>query len=267
MNIEKAARYLKRINRLFSTLQEEADNPSAIELALMKTYLTELYDAFLAESDAAPTPQAVEPPVIKPVTSQAPAIALQPSPRPEPTPAPKAEPTPKPAPPAPVAQPQPEPVVQAPPKPAPQPAATPPPPPPKPIEVVAPQPKPQPTPQPQPAAPSPRPKPAVDLGEYAELFEEEPSSNDLQQKLIQSKKVSDLRMAMGMNERFLIQNELFAGNADVFNAALDHLNQLSSMEEAQAYLVREFAATYEWLDERRQKKVKRFVSIVRRRYH
>lgn len=107
----------------------------------------------------------------------------------------------------------------------------------------------------------------MDWGAFAELFEDEPSSNDLQQKLIQSKKVTDLRMAMALNERFLMQNELFGGNADVFNAALDHLNKLSSMAEAESYLVKECAQAYDWLDERRLKKAKRFVSIVRRRYH
>lgn len=266
MNIEKAARYLKRINRLFNTLSEEADNPSAIELALMKNYIVELYDAFVAEVDTPPTPKAPqEAPKVTPVTSKAPITPLQPTP----PPAPKPEPTPE-------VPPQREPVIEVKaPTPPPAPAATPEPAPkatpapaPTPAAEPAPEPAPQPKPAPQPTPkPQPAPQPTAELGAFAELFEEEPASNDLQQKLIQSKKVSDLRMAMGMNERFLIQNELFGGNADVFNAALDHLNDLNSMQEAQSYLVQEFAGDYEWLDERRLKKAKRFIAIVRRRYH
>ncbi len=54
--------------------------------------------------------------------------------------------------------------------------------------------------------------------------------------------VSDIKKAIAIADRFLYQKELFGGNANDFNAAVEIANSMESYDEAERYLV----ATYGW---------------------
>ncbi len=52
--------------------------------------------------------------------------------------------------------------------------------------------------------------------------------------------ITDIRKAISLGDRFLFQRELFAGNGELMNKTIDHLNDLSSLNEALAYIAKHF---------------------------
>src|SRR5207247_6836586 len=53
---------------------------------------------------------------------------------------------------------------------------------------------------------------------------------------LQQKPLEDLRVSIGLNERFAIMNELFGGNQQAFYTAIDKLNTSGSYDSARAAL-------------------------------
>jgi outer membrane biosynthesis protein TonB len=72
--------------------------------------------------------------------------------------------------------------------------------------------------------------------------------------------ISDLKKAMGINDRFFFQRELFGGNAEVMNQTLEQLNQMQGINEAQNFLL----ANFNWDPE--NEAVLNFMELVERRY-
>ena len=104
--------------------------------------------------------------------------------------------------------------------------------------VVAPEPEPQPVvvPQPEPAPqPQVQPKPQPQAG------------------------VSDIRRAISLGDRFLFQRELFAGNGEKMQKALDELNELKSLDEAVQYIAR-----FEW--DKDSSTYELFINVLKRRF-
>jgi len=54
------------------------------------------------------------------------------------------------------------------------------------------------------------------------------------------KPVDDVRKAIGLNDRFYFQRELFDNNANVFNQTLDQVNAMDSFDSAVAFLTSNF---------------------------
>lgn len=54
------------------------------------------------------------------------------------------------------------------------------------------------------------------------------------------KPIEDLRKAIGINDRFLYQRELFGGNADLFNQTIEQLNSMNNFDSAEGFLVGNF---------------------------
>lgn len=109
---------------------------------------------------------------------------------------------------------------------------------PDPKPVVAPEPEPQPVvvPQPEPAPqPQVQPKPQPQAG------------------------VSDIRRAISLGDRFLFQRELFAGNGEKMQKALDELNELKSLDEAVQYIAR-----FEW--DKDSSTYELFINVLKRRF-
>lgn len=90
-------------------------------------------------------------------------------------------------------------------------------------------------------------------------------ARDLSDKLRLSR-IDDLSRAMGINERFLTINELFGGDHEAFDRTLRALNDLTSFQQARAYLETEVIPRYGWLDERKHKKAMVFIQLVQRRF-
>ncbi|MEN8224684.1 MAG: hypothetical protein ABFS05_04915 [Bacteroidota bacterium] len=60
--------------------------------------------------------------------------------------------------------------------------------------------------------------------------------------------VKDLKMAIGINDKFLFINELFKGNPGEYNDALEQLNTAGAMTEAEAS-INTFRTKYDWSDQ------------------
>jgi len=72
--------------------------------------------------------------------------------------------------------------------------------------------------------------------------------------------IKDLKKALGINDRFFYQRELFGGNADLMNQTLDQLNQMNNLEDARNFLL----ANFHWDPE--EEAVMRFLELVERRF-
>lgn len=72
--------------------------------------------------------------------------------------------------------------------------------------------------------------------------------------------VSDIRKALGINDRFYFQRELFDNNNDMFNNALDIINTMNSYNQAHSYLINSFG----W--DESLKETEEFLRAVRRRF-
>ncbi|MGV8827617.1 MAG: hypothetical protein ACWA6U_04790 [Breznakibacter sp.] len=72
--------------------------------------------------------------------------------------------------------------------------------------------------------------------------------------------VNDIRKAMGINDRFYFQRELFDNNNTAFNETLDQINSMSNYNQAYAFLKSKFS----W--DESQKETEEFLRAVRRRF-
>lgn len=67
-----------------------------------------------------------------------------------------------------------------------------------------------------------------------------------------------------LNKRFVLLNELFKGNAEVFSATIHHIDSLNSFEEAESFVRSQLVANYYW-DESSQT-VRMFMKLVKQKF-
>ena len=77
---------------------------------------------------------------------------------------------------------------------------------------------------------------------------------------IVNSKIDDISKAISLGDRFLFQRELFANNGELMQKTIAHLNTLTSIEEAQTYLLKKFT----W--DKESTTVERFMQLISRRY-
>ncbi|HFB62293.1 MAG TPA: hypothetical protein ENJ69_04850 [Bacteroidetes bacterium] len=75
-----------------------------------------------------------------------------------------------------------------------------------------------------------------------------PSEKPALADTLQSSGISDLREAIGINDKFLFINELFNGDLERYNKVLDELNGFAGLSGAQTYLA-ELQVQYQWDEE------------------
>ncbi len=80
---------------------------------------------------------------------------------------------------------------------------------------------------------------------------------------MQKKPISDLKAAIGINEKFLFINELFKGNMEDYNEAVSKINMSQNYEEAVRHLD-SFKKTYTWNDNSNSLKI--FRELIQRRF-
>ena len=254
MDLQKAKILLEKMNALFNSMNADADGISAIEVDLMRNYIQQFYEAFLAASEGTP-------PAAK---QQQTVIATPPPPPPPPQPRKKVEVIkPKPTPPPPPPAPEPKP---APPKPQDLELET--------SESKAPRVIELPdslkdltddaTPPPAPAAKFNSTK--IDIPEDVEDLFESSQAKELSEKLGELP-IPDLTKAMGLNEKIFTINELFDGDQNTFNSVLQVLNGLNNYKQAKEYLVTDVVNQFNWTDKSKKKKAKNFIKLIRRRYN
>jgi hypothetical protein len=260
MNLAQTKIYLEKIIALYKNMSADERNISPIERDLMLSYIRQLYETCLGTPSVSTTAQAqktvqtspLPPKVELPRVEQplvAPPVAVAAPPKAEPPPVVE---TPRYVAPPPVA---PAPVVEAPRYVAPPPVA--------PASVVE---------APHYVAPppeTPRPRvaqaPASGLSAEIEALFEEQMGKEISDRLSNAP-VADLTKAFGLNDRLLMQNELFLGNKTAFDETLKDLNNASSFDTARAFLA-DIAVRNNWnLNAERQKHAKAFIKFVRRRF-
>lgn len=80
---------------------------------------------------------------------------------------------------------------------------------------------------------------------------------------IQKPSIQDLTKAIGLNDKFLFANELFDGNMQEYNIAIQQLNGAGSLESAMDYFS-SLQQLYDW--DMEKETVKQLVDLVDRRY-
>jgi hypothetical protein len=265
MSLQHAKILLDKINGLYKSVEIDGQ-VSSIERDLMLSYVRQFYEAFLHSDSSvaipaapAPKPVVVEAPKIVPpppapvveyiIEKPAPRVVEVAPPVVVPPPAPAMEEVPKPI--APPPPPAPLVVVEIP-RSEPAPVA---PPPPLPTTVFPEPPKPK-------AAVKPLIKPANERVNQSELFEEK-MSKELSDKLGETP-LDDIRKGMGLNERIIFLNDLFDGNQQEFDTAVNTLNSAGDFTVAKNYLAH-LASRFDWSS--KEKQARPFIRLVRRRYN
>jgi hypothetical protein len=147
------------------------------------------------------------------------------------------------------------------------------------------------TPEPQPAPPEPRP--TTPVPEVSSEFEErslDMVENDTEHKTtadlfsgpttiadsfqarddnsiaatVSPHAVQDLKMAIGINDKFLFINELFKGDPSVYNDAIDKLNTVGEIQAAD-HAIEAFRNEYGWADN--SEAYHRLKKIVKSKYN
>ena len=76
--------------------------------------------------------------------------------------------------------------------------------------------------------------------------------------------IIDLKKEIGINERYLMTENLFSGDSEAFTNAIIQLNQLNNHNDALDYLKKELSKKYNW--NLKSNHVKRLFKLVERRY-
>lgn len=76
--------------------------------------------------------------------------------------------------------------------------------------------------------------------------------------------IKDLRKAIGINDKYLFINELFGGNEHVFEQSIKTIQQFNIFAEADFWVKKELAATYQW--DFTLSVVQQFMQLVKRRF-
>ncbi|MEM9023486.1 MAG: hypothetical protein AAGB22_07075 [Bacteroidota bacterium] len=75
--------------------------------------------------------------------------------------------------------------------------------------------------------------------------------------------IHNLKSAIGLNERFLFANALFAGSMEAFNQALEELNHMQSLDDAKRFIAHQ-GQKYAW--DNNDPAVADFSELVERRF-
>lgn len=252
MNLEQAKILTEKINALLRSMSVTPENIATIEKDLMRSYIRQLYEAFMDDLPASKTSVPATPVVEirpEPVKEPAPAVA-----KPKPEPKPSLDDTPPPF----------EEVRER-------------------MQTKRPEilpveeeedileitnemskSEPAPPPLPEPVKIETPKKPVRISPDLEELFESE-GVKELSDKLSQLP-IPDLNKAFGLNEKIFTINELFGGNQSLFTDLIRRLNLLPDFDNAKELLCLEAAEPYDWAHKDRKKKAKEFIKIVRRRF-
>ena len=123
------------------------------------------------------------------------------------------------------------------------------------VASATPEPKAEPAPAPapvvpqQPVAPAPAPQPQPKSVEPQRVADVLGSGRKVLGDMSQNEsmptppmsKISDLRKAIGINDKFIMLRDLFAGDEAQYNATIDALNSFASLDECMIYIVENFA--------------------------
>ena len=118
---------------------------------------------------------------------------------------------------------------------------------------------------PPPPAPAAPPLSFPAIPPEAEALFEQKQAKELSEKL-SDLPIPDLRKAIALNDRLLLTRELFGGDNQAFENAINTLNNLPGFDQAKAFLLEQCVMRYRWTDKKHMETAKNFIKLVRRRY-
>ncbi len=83
-------------------------------------------------------------------------------------------------------------------------------------------------------------------------------------EIAENQPVNDLKSAIGINDRYLYINELFRGDATVYERSIYTINNFSSLKDSMEWIERTLRLTYFWDED--SKTVQQFYHVVKRRF-
>jgi hypothetical protein len=82
---------------------------------------------------------------------------------------------------------------------------------------------------------------------------------------LQHTHLADLKLSIGINERFAFINELFSGDQQLYHQSIEHLNSLQVYEDARKLLHEELKQQLGW--QTGSERFRQFDELVKRRFH
>jgi len=82
----------------------------------------------------------------------------------------------------------------------------------------------------------------------AEVISDDKKSESVADKLQKQSRVNSLKNAIGINEKFFFINELFEGNLNEYNAAIESLDKLQNLEEC-LNMLEQLSSEYKWQEQ------------------
>jgi hypothetical protein len=82
---------------------------------------------------------------------------------------------------------------------------------------------------------------------------------------LRKKSIRKLAESIALNERFLFSNELFNGNMEAFNRALNELDHIASLDDARRFIDIQLKEQHQWKMD--SEVVQSFVMLVERRFN
>lgn len=117
---------------------------------------------------------------------------------------------------------------------------------------------------PDPPIPAPLviPTPAGQPKSLHQAYEEQTADHSIAARL-QYNPINDLRSAIGINDKFLIMNQLFKGSMEQYNSAIERLNGFYNYEDAEIFLG-SLKILHDWADDLPANE--KLLHFVKRRY-
>jgi hypothetical protein len=117
---------------------------------------------------------------------------------------------------------------------------------------------------PEPPAPAPKviPTPVEKPKSLHQAYEEQTADHSIAARL-QYNPINDLRSAIGINDKFLIMNQLFKGSMEQYNSAIERLNGFYNYEDAEIFLG-SLKILHDWADDLPANE--KLLHFVKRRY-
>lgn len=95
-------------------------------------------------------------------------------------------------------------------------------------------------------------------------FHSEGEVNNLANKFQKNQTIASLQSGISINQRFVFMKELFGGEAEVYNATIERLDDASDLAEAELIIKKEAYSKYGW--EAKEEVVEEFMGLLSRKY-
>ena len=104
---------------------------------------------------------------------------------------------------------------------------------------------------------------AIEIEEFEEIIETKAEETKQKKKIDEERR--SVNEILSQSQRFLLTQNLFNGDAVLFEKTINRLNNCSSKEEALAFFKNDLAKTFDW--NLKSTMVKKFIKLIERRYH